>query len=591
MVECSPVRLGLAIVLLASCGKPVRESINLAALVGHRGLADARLDLEIRILADPSDVQARLAAAELDAELQTPSDAIEQYEAVERWGGPLGTRWHASDKQRFAMLLSSRGLVRLERDTGNALYDLQRAQRLGGVALPPADLERARVAVALTQLRHVDGPERAKGRAALVNQWPGAKPSASPEEHAAFGVWLWASGAKREAYEQLAVWHDHATANAELAAAYRRALEWWSPDAAVEARSASESASAPAPASASGSGTGSGSASGSGSGSASASASVSLSASASVYDAQPPVFAEPVDDALPVDMRADAAAQYAHARAVEIFSAGRRGADRSMPCTCDLSNITAYRDLVRVARAFRRDPAIAERLGRDVILHATDSTIARATIAAVFDALGDPARARTLWLGASIESDESAIVAGYAAAAARAGDGDAALVVATSAAASSGDPAVVWIDVARALLRGNRTIDALTALRSAVDLAGANTLPDALELASETSRLVGRTEQADRFAAQRAQLSPPASGHAAQRVELAELAQHTPNASVLAAAWVGTRGDPHDVELRAALVAALEPDDPRRATLENELVLLSADRDPDRGLSAALSLK
>jgi hypothetical protein len=116
-------------------------------------------------------------------------------------------------------------------------------------------------------------------------------------------------------------------------------------------------------------------------------------------------------------------------------------------------------------------------------------------------------------------------------------------------------------------------------------------LPDALELASETSRLVGRTEQADRFAAQRAQLSPPASGHAAQRVELAELAQHAPNASVLAAAWVATRGDPHDVELRAALVGALEHDDPRRTTLESELVMLAADRDPDRGLSAALSLK
>ncbi|MEO8840846.1 MAG: hypothetical protein ABI591_08695 [Kofleriaceae bacterium] len=577
----------LAILLVTSCGVRAPAPIDLAALVGHRGVADARLDLEIRIVSDPSDVQARLAAAELDAKLQTPSDAIEQYEAVERWGGPLGTRWHASDKQRFAMLLASRGLVRLERNTANALYDLQRAQKLGGVALPPAELELGRVAVAITQLRHVDGPERSKGRAALAAManpvWAGAKASASPEQHAVFGVWLWASGAKREAYDQLAAWHDHATANPGFAAAYRRALEWWSPDAAVEARSASASGSASGSVSASESASGSGSATGSASGSA--------SGSGSVFDAQPAVPAEPADDALPADLRADAAAQYAHARAVEIISSGQRGADRSVACTCDLSDITAYPELVRVARAFRRDPAIAERLGRDVILRAVDSTLARATIAALFDALGDPARARTLWLGASEESDESAIVAGYAAAAARAGDGDAALVIAVSAAASSGDPAVVWIDVARALLRGNRSLDALTALRSAVDLAGANTLPDALELASETSRLVGRTEQADRFATQRAHLWPPAAGHAAQHVELAELTQHAPNASVLAAAWVASRGDPHDVELRAALVATLERDDPRRATLETELVLLAADRDPDRGLSAALSLK
>lgn len=556
MVECSAVRL-LAILLVTSCGVRAPAPIDLAALVGHRGLADARLDLEIRILADPGDVQARLAAAELDAKLQTPTDAIEQYEAVERWGGPLGTRWHASDEQRFAMLLASRGLVRLERNTTNALSDLQRAQRLGGVVLPAAVIERGRVAVAITQLRHVDGPERAKGRATLAAManplWAGAKASASPDDHAAFGVWSWTIGAKREAYEQLAVWHEHATANADFAAAYRRALEWWSPDAAAAARSTSESGS--------------------------------------VYDAQPPVPAEPADDVMPTDPRADAAAQYAHARAVEVISAGQRGADRSVPCTCDYSDLIGNRELVRIARAFRRDPAIAERLGRDAIMHAVESTIARATIAALFDALGDPGRARTLWLAASAESDESAIVAGYAAAAARAGDGDAALVVATGAAASSGDPAVVWVDVARALRRGNRPIDALTALRSALDLAGANTLPDVLELASETSRLVGRTEQADRFAARRARLSPPAAGHAARRVELAELAQHAPDASVLAAAWVATRGDPHGVELRAALVAALEHDDPRRATLEAELVLLSADRDPDRGLSAALSLK
>jgi len=555
VVECSPVRL-LAILFVASCGSASTRSIDLAALVGQRGLADARLDLEIRILADPRDVQARLAAAELDAKLQTPSDAIEQYEAVERVGGPLGTRWHASDKQRFAMLLAARGLVRLERNAANALYDLQRAQRLGGVELPPDQLVRARVAVAITQLRHVDGPEREKGRATLAALaatqpvWVGAQESASAEERATFGVWLWTIGAKRAAYEQLARWHAHGTADAGFATAYQRALAWWSPDAAASARMGEDAS----------------------------------------YAAQPDATAE-LDATSPIDARADAAAQYAHARAVEIISAGQRGADRSIACTCELADIAPQRELARVARAFRRDPAVAERLGRDVIMRAADSTLARATIAALFDALGDPGRARTLWLAASEESDESAIVAGYAGAAARAGDGDAALVVATTAAASSGDPAVVWVDVARALLRGNRNIDALTALRSAVDLAGANTLPDALELASETSRLVGRTEQADRFAAQRAQLSPPASGHAAQRVALAELGQHAPNASVLAAAWVATRGDPHDVELRAALVGALEHDDPRRTTLESELVMLAADRDPDRGLSAALSLK
>ena len=73
-------------------------------------------------------------------------------------------------------------------------------------------------------------------------------------------------------------------------------------------------------------------------------------------------------------------------------------------------------------------------------------------------------------------------------------------------------------------------------------------------------------------------------------IELAELRRPSPNASVVAAAWVATRGDPNDLELRAALVGALEKDDPRRATLVFELVMMAADRDPDRALAAALSL-
>jgi len=164
-------------------------------------------------------------------------------------------------------------------------------------------------------------------------------------------------------------------------------------------------------------------------------------------------------------------------------------------------------------------------------------------------------------------------------------------VIATGAAAASGDPAATWIDVARALLRGHRPIDALTAMRTAMELAGANTLATTLDLAIEASQQIGRTEQAERLAAQRAPLSPPPPGYAAERIELAELRRPSPNASVVAAAWVAARNAPEDVELRAALLAALEKDDPRRATVVFELVRLAADRDPDRALAAALALQ
>src|SRR6185312_9985756 len=104
---------------------------DVAALVAKRGPVEARLDLEIRILADPRDVQARLAAAELDDQLGRPSDAIEQLEAVERLGGPIGTRWHDRDRARFGKLLAARGRVRLAREAGSARVDLERAKKLG----------------------------------------------------------------------------------------------------------------------------------------------------------------------------------------------------------------------------------------------------------------------------------------------------------------------------------------------------------------------------------------------------------------------------------------------------------------------------
>jgi len=557
----------------ASCGVRAPAPIDVATLLAKRGPVEARRDLEIRILADPRDVQARLAAAALDDQLGRPSDASEQLEAVERLGGPIGARWHAADQARFAKLLVARARVRLAREAGSALADLQHADQLGA-KVTPAELARARAARALAELRHVDAEVRARGRATIAElatdpAWSGAKPHAGPAEHGAFGAWLWARGANREAYEQLVMWND-ATRSARdpvLEVAYAQALAWWSPTAAVAVLTRPPLPVAAPPA----------------------------SPSAPGADSLGVDFATP--DVAIGDGRAFAVMVFAQARLVAIIQAGHTGtvAPQAPPRPFDVAPELAgtgvtNEALYAVAAAFARDPAVAERLGRELVGRSVDRALGEVAVGALFDALGDPARARSAWLAASADSDEPAIVAGYAAAAARAGDGDAALVIATGAAAASGDPAATWIEVARALLRGNRALDALTAMRTAMELAGANTLATTLDLAIEASRQTGRTDQADRFASERARFTPAPVGHAAERVELAELRQHAPNASVLAAAWVATRGDPHDIELRAALLAALEHDDPRRETLVLELVMLAADRDPDRALAAVLAL-
>ncbi|HET9989835.1 MAG TPA: hypothetical protein VFQ65_14985, partial [Kofleriaceae bacterium] len=456
---------------------------------------------------------------------------------------------------------------------GSALADLDRARKLGA-DVKPDELARARAASALAELRHVDPEVRARGQATLVAlatdpAWTGAKPHASPAEHGAFGAWLWAHGANREAYDQLVMWNDGTRSGRDvvLETAYAQALAWWSPSAAVAALTRPP-----------------------------------LPVAGPPEGASPPPgflgidFATP-DVALGDAGRAFAVVVFAEARLVAIIQAGHTGtlaapaSPRPFEVAPELSGTgITNEELLAVATAFARDPAIAERLGRELVGRAVDRALGEVAVGAVFDALGDPARARSAWLAASADSDEPAIVAGYAAAAARAGDGDAALVIATGAAAASGDPAATWIDVARALLRGHRALDALTAMRTAMELAGANTLATTLDLAIEASRETGRADQAERLAAERARFTPAPLGHAAERVELAELRQRAPNASVLAAAWVATRGDPHDIELRAALLAALEHDDPRRETLVFELVMLAADRDPDRALAAALAL-
>ncbi|MFT3699701.1 MAG: hypothetical protein QM831_41515 [Kofleriaceae bacterium] len=575
------MRWMLAAVLLAACGVRAPAALDVDALVRAKGgQVQARLELVIRTQNDPKDIQARLALAALDEQMGLLGDAIVELDIVEKMSGPVGVRWHDRDKVRFRGLLVQRAIVRIDRGA-NGLDDLEHATKLG--AKPdPAIVARAKAAVALAHLRHVDEGERAKGRAMLAalvkvtpdQAWAGALPNASPEQHGAFGVWLWEHGAKREAYEQLAVWKQHATSaeNSELVATYQRALEWWSPDAAIQVLTTGNIADDSAVVGGRVGGT-------------LAAPKPEKPGDVGVRPHQPPPPPPPEPPPPPPDPRADAAATYAQTRLALMTDAGL---GQPHPVSAEMW-WPPYDDLRAVAHAFREDPAIADRKANTLVDHAADAALAHAALGALFDALGDPARARAFWLAASEESNEAPILAGYAESAARAGDGDAALVIASSAAAASGDPAATYVDIARALLRGNRSIDALTASKLGLDLAGSNTLIALLDLAIKCSNIVGRTDQATALAARRAPLHPAIEKHEARDLLMREL-ETASNASTLAAAWVATRDDPYEVEMRAALLHLLEPDDSRRAQLERELTGIASLRDQDRALSAVLAL-
>ncbi len=551
------LRAGCAAIALVAACVTAPAPVDVAALLARRGPVEARRDLAIAVLASPRDIGARLALAKLDVQLGRPSDAIDQLEAVIGQGGPLGTRWHDDDRARYAQLLLARGQDRLARGSASALGDLEGARHYGAV-VPDDAILRAKVAAALAELHHVDAGERAKGREALAAAiadpaartsadaavWRGARAVATPAERGAFGSWLWQLGARREAYEQLAAWHAATPAPRDeaLQGAYLRALAWWSPvwfgapGPAPDELVGPERCWFP------------------------------VAACALPERAEPPLPAAP---AAPIaDPYASAVAHYA----------ASRPADEPR--------------LVAAAGAYRRDPMIAERLGRDFVAESVDAAAAHATIGRLFDALGDPARARTEWQAAVDGDPMPPHQRGLAEAAARAGDGPAAIVFATAAAAGWGDPAIVWSSTARALDDAGLHVDALEAARSAIDLAGPEAITSALEVAIAASRALGRTSQVDTLTTQRDLVSPRVT-HGDPTDPVAALAAYreTPGADTIARMWVASRAHPRELELRIALRSALAADDPRRPALEAELIALADDPDPERALAAVLALR
>ncbi len=251
-------------------------------------------------------------------------------------------------------------------------------------------------------------------------------------------------------------------------------------------------------------------------------------------------------------------------------------------------------DVLRaIARADRRDPAIADRLGRDLIAESPDAAVANAALGALFDALGDPGRARAAWQAAADASAEPAFLVGLAETECRASDPDAAMINATTAAAASGDPARAWLAVATELHAAGKDQHALEAARSAIDLAGPETLGPALDVAIAASRVLRRDSQVDELLDRRRHVGPPiplGSRFTSDPTDAAAaVAAHKarPSGATAARLWVASRWNARDVAARAALLATIGADDPRRALLVAELVALAAG-DDGRAAVAAL---
>lgn len=155
--------------------------------------------------------------------------------------------------------------------------------------------------------------------------------------------------------------------------------------------------------------------------------------------------------------------------------------------------------LAGITAAYARDPARADSLARRFVDERLAIGERGPMVAALFSALGDPARARAWWEEILASSpSHPAYLEGAALAMARARDADAALTLLTRAAARSGDAGATWLEGARGLIDGGQPLAALSAARRAMQLAPAGARKPALETVAKAALAMGRTADAER---------------------------------------------------------------------------------------------
>ena len=165
----------------------------------------------------------------------------------------------------------------------------------------------------------------------------------------------------------------------------------------------------------------------------------------------------------------------------------------------------------------------------------------------------------------------------------------------------------MWIELARALADVGKHVHALEAARYAIDLAGADTIAPALEVAIASSRALGRDAQATELTLRRATVAPAVATPATSTSGLASTSGDPTDAraalatfvdandDALTRLWIASRWNPRDVAVRARWLAARataadKATDARVALVVRELVALAGDRDPSIGRAAVVAL-
>ena len=465
-----------------------------------------RRTLVAHVLAHPRDVQAHLALATLADRLGRPGEAIAQLQIVETLGGPLGVRWHRRDRARMARLLRRRVRPRGRAAVPRAPSPIS-STRVRSARRSRPDVARLHAAAALAEVRHIDAESRAKGRALLAQL--ATQPEAEPRG---------AARCRRRRPTSTAGSARGCGTRGARREAYEQ-LELWKRTSAqagpildaYERAHAWWTGAAPDP------------------------CARRLARCRSCHR-----------DAAIEDAPLVAAAVYAHAR---------------------FPGAPAEESLLAVARAYRREPVVADRLGADLVASQVDEAAGHAALGALFDALGDPARARAHGRPRSTRAPSRRSCAGSPRPSRVPGRWRRGADLRDPGRRRVGRPG-------RGLDRRRRRARGVGAHVDAEACAHARSTSPAPSCCRARSTSRSRRARLGRRVAGRARCGPSARGSNRRRGRreptdpaAAIVAYRTlPTAGAIARMWVAARANPADLEVRLALLAALLQDDPRRAT-------------------------
>lgn len=239
--------------------------------------------------------------------------------------------------------------------------------------------------------------------------------------------------------------------------------------------------------------------------------------------------------------------------------------------------------IAAIARAFAREPAVADRLAREYAGGTVAAGARSPLLAALFAGLGDPVRALR-WAEVALEESPAHPPYLFAVAAYAASSGDLARaeVHFTSAAAADGDPGASALAAARLFLALARPLEAVQMGRRALDLTAPGADIPVLEVLRAAATELGRAGDAaaitERLAARTRALPaevPALAGAATDRDWAIEQAAAAEPAAALALLREAAAWNPGDVAVRAALLDRLDPGDPEAAAVAAQLLAIA----------------